>query len=230
MVRSSEGIDVYLETGKKRTFAGAIDWPGWCRSGRNEQEALQALVDYAPRYAHALRLTELRVPVPVQAASLMVCERHGGTASTEFGVPSAAAKKDAAPVEDAELKRFQTLLQACWREFDAAVKAADGNALRKGPRGGGRELNEIVAHVPDAEVAYLGRVGWKLDPQDAKDPQKIRNAILEALMAAVRGELPKRGPRGGKYWGPRYFVRRAAWHILDHAWEIEDRAVVSGKP
>jgi hypothetical protein len=22
---------------------------------------------------------------------------------------------------------------------------------------------------------------------------------------------------------PRYFVRRTAWHALDHAWEIEDR-------
>ena len=25
-------------------------------------------------------------------------------------------------------------------------------------------------------------------------------------------------------WSPRYAVRRAAWHVLDHAWEIEDRA------
>jgi hypothetical protein len=24
-------------------------------------------------------------------------------------------------------------------------------------------------------------------------------------------------------WPPRYVVRRAAWHVLDHAWEIEDR-------
>jgi hypothetical protein len=24
-------------------------------------------------------------------------------------------------------------------------------------------------------------------------------------------------------WSPRYFARRAAWHVLDHAWEIEDR-------
>lgn len=26
--------DVYLEAGKKRVFACAADWPGWCRSGR----------------------------------------------------------------------------------------------------------------------------------------------------------------------------------------------------
>jgi hypothetical protein len=36
--------------------------------------------------------------------------------------------------------------------------------------------------------------------------------------------MPKQGPRGGKLWQPRYFVRRSAWHILDHVWEIEDRS------
>jgi hypothetical protein len=34
---------------------------------------------------------------------------------------------------------------------------------------------------------------------------------------------PERVPRSGKLWTPRYFVRRTAWHALDHAWEIEDR-------
>jgi hypothetical protein len=33
----------------------------------------------------------------------------------------------------------------------------------------------------------------------------------------------KHSPRGGTYRLPRYFVRRVAWHVLDHAWEIEDR-------
>jgi hypothetical protein len=47
--------------------------------------------------------------------------------------------------------------------------------------------------------------------------------ILDALAAAVEGRLPVAGPRGGKLWTPRFFVRRVAWHLLDHAWEIEDR-------
>jgi len=59
MARPLNKIDVYLEIGKKRTFAGAIDWPGWCRSGRDEPSALQALFDYGPRYAHVLRNTRL---------------------------------------------------------------------------------------------------------------------------------------------------------------------------
>jgi len=39
---------VYLESGSRRTFAGAIDWPGWCRSGRDEASALEALLSYGP--------------------------------------------------------------------------------------------------------------------------------------------------------------------------------------
>ncbi len=43
--------EVYLEVGQKKTFAGALDWPGWCRSAGDEGAALAALIAYAPRYA-----------------------------------------------------------------------------------------------------------------------------------------------------------------------------------
>jgi hypothetical protein len=92
MSATSDPTDVYLEIGAKRTFAGALDWPGWCRSGGDEA---------------------------------------------------------------AELRRFQ--------------------------------------------------------------------AILQALSSASSGDTPKQGPRGGVRWTPRRFVKRVAWHVLDHAWEIEDR-------
>ena len=46
-------------------------------------------------------------------------------------------------------------------------------------------------------------------------------AVLDALTRAVIEGLPAAGPRGGVIWTARSFVRRAAWHVLDHAWEIE---------
>jgi hypothetical protein len=52
----------------------------------------------------------------------------------------------------------------------------------------------------------------------------MRQAMLKALESAARGEIPERGPRGGVRWTPRYFVRRSAWHVVDHVWEIEDRS------
>jgi hypothetical protein len=55
--------------------------------------------------------------------------------------------------------------------------------------------------------------------------EQQRQLILGTLGPAARREVPPQGPRGGSRWTPRYFVRRAAWHILDHAWEIEDRVL-----
>jgi hypothetical protein len=52
----------------------------------------------------------------------------------------------------------------------------------------------------------------------------VRRAVLDALAAAPRSGRVPQGPRGGKRWTVRYFIRRSAWHALDHAWEIEDRA------
>ena len=36
-------IPVYIESGDKKVFACAIDFPGWCRSGKDEASALEAL-------------------------------------------------------------------------------------------------------------------------------------------------------------------------------------------
>ena len=44
-------VEAYVEATGKRAFAGAIDWPGWCRAGRDEDAALEALFDYGARYA-----------------------------------------------------------------------------------------------------------------------------------------------------------------------------------
>lgn len=224
---ASNKIDVYLEIGEKRTFAGAVDWPGWCRSGRDEESALQALVDYGARYARVLRAKEFKFRVPANASSFVVMERLKGNTTTDFGAPNLAPEKDAKPVNDAELKRYQSMLKACWRAFDAAVRSAKGKELRKGPRGGGRELDGVVRHVLGADGGYLSRLAWKVSQDDAADLseelKRTRRGILEALTAASHGEVAERGPRGGIRWTPRYFVRRVAWHVLDHAWEIEDR-------
>jgi hypothetical protein len=72
------------------------------------------------------------------------------------------------------------------------------------------------------------QLGWKSVKADGDGPEqelaRTRQAILDALAASARGEMAPRGPRGGLRWTPRYFVRRVAWHVLDHAWEVEDRA------
>jgi hypothetical protein len=229
MAQGANHIEVYLEIGQTRTFAVALDWPGWCRSGRDEAAALQALYEYGPRYARVLQKTRLRFRAPSEASALVVVERLTGNATTNFGAPDLALSRDTKPIGSTELQRWQAVLKACWRSFDAAVRAATGRALSKGPRGGGRELTKIIQHVRDVDASYLTSLGGKPQPSDEDEPSQalaqIRQAILTTLIAAARGEVPARGPRGGVRWTPRYFVRRLAWHELDHAWEIEDRAM-----
>jgi hypothetical protein len=229
---SAGKIDVYLEIGTKRTFAGALDWPGWCRSGRDESAALQALFDYAPRYARVVQPAGLDFVAPEAVSTLTVVERVDGNPTTDFGAPDVPPSIDARPLDEAGLQRFQQLLQACWQAFDAAVHSAAGKELRKGPRGGGREVEKIVGHVREAEQAYLSSLGWRQNQDggpvrapEAAHLDPVRQAVLTALAAAAHGELPVQGPRGRVFWTPRRFTRRAAWHVLDHAWEIEDRII-----
>lgn len=218
---------IYLETGSKRTFASALDWPGWSRGGPDEAAAVQALLEYGKRYQKAISSARLGFEPPRDIGGLKVVERLKGDTTTDFGSPGRIPATDEAPVNETELKRLQAILKASWRTFDKVAAASRGKKLRLGPRGGGRDLQKIVEHVFGGEHAYATALGWKLPFLDAdataEELREFRKGILQGLTASAHGELPLRGPRGGRRWPARYFVRRAAWHVLDHAWEIEDR-------
>lgn len=222
-------LNVYLEKGTKRTFASVADWPGWSRSGGDEASALQALVDYAPRYKAALRHAHLDFDPPESPVDFKIAERLKGGKTTDFGTPGAIPKGDHAPLDKAQLQHLESVLRACWRTFDECTCAATSKSLRTGPRGGGRDLKKMISHVVEAQHAYITMSGWNWKDSQGKntgEPLSIeqqREVALAALAASSRGELPTRGPRGGIRWPARYFVRREAWHVLDHAWEIEDR-------
>ena len=220
-------IDCLIEAGATRTFAAAVAWPGWCRSARDEEAAVKALHDYGPRYAAALRSSRLRFSAPTALSGIHVVARVHGNATTDFGAPDAVFDADAQPVAAREWTRLGAALEACWTAFDRAADAAEGVELRKGPRGGGRALDAIVGHVVGAEASYVRKLTGSGVTVDEDDPWASRDREREAVLAGLRraraGDLPERGPRGGEMWTPRRFVRRAAWHVLDHAWEIEDR-------
>jgi hypothetical protein len=221
MMRETERMparyEVTIERGAKRVFAGANAWPGWCRGARTEDAALEALLTYGPRYAKAIARRRLGFVAP-DIGGLRVAERIPGNATTDFGAPGVAPSSDDRPIDEEEARRFASIMRACWAALDRAAAAADGLVLRTGPRGGGRQLAAIVAHVEDAEIAYLSKLGARPAASDA------RATIVAAFAARARGEPPERTPRSGVLWTPRYFMRRAAWHVLDHAWEIEDRS------
>ena len=225
--RATTTTTVYLEEGAKRTFAVAVEWPGWARAARSADDALEALLAYADRYAAVPRAAHIAFAKPSVLADLKVTERVAGTPTTDFGAPGVPRPSDPGRMSDDELRRSTRLLVASWQTFDAAATAARGKRLRLGPRGGGRSLAKIIDHVREADEGYLGALGARAPKATASDPQgsmdRLRSAFLETLSAVVHGE-PIREPRNTKKpWSPRFAIRRSAWHALDHAWEIEDR-------
>jgi hypothetical protein len=210
---------VYLEVTRKRTFAGAVEWPGWCRSGKTPDDALDALVAYAERYAAVISRSRLGFEPPKGGEDLEVVERLEGNATTEFGAPGVAPEADDRPLDANELKRLTAILEASWRAFDRTAEQARGVTLTKGPRGGGRDVPKMIEHVEGAEESYLVALGSRRPAE----PDARRKTILAALTARSRNEQVADPNKVTKRWSPRFFVRRAAWHSLDHAWEIEDR-------
>ena len=200
-------MKVYVEEGQKRVFACAADWPGWCRSGKTEQAALEALAASAPRYAVIAK--QAGAPFNPEQ-TFEVIERLPGTPTTDFGVPDAITQADRASLTGKDADRTATLLEASWKVFGRVVARAPAS-LRKGPRGGGRDRDKIVEHVMGAEDMYARKIGIKVN-----DPGARRAAIIDAIRKAPP-------PAPDKGWPVRYFVRRTAWHAIDHLWEIEDR-------
>jgi len=218
----TSSISVYLEIGSKLTHATAVDWPGWSRSGRDETAALQALFDFAPRYAAVLESQGMAFALPVRITDLVVLDRLPGSASSDFGIPALVLPGDELPLDAGQLAEGESVLKGCWWALDRAEMMATGKILRKGPRGGGRSLDAVIKHVREVEVAYANAMGVKL-PGDRSDGGALRGELIRGLRAVVSGEVPSVGPRGGRRWSPRYFLRRLAWHELYHAWVTEDR-------
>ena len=221
-------VRTVLEVSAKRSFASALDWPGWSRSGRSPEEARDNLFGYAERYATVARRAGMSLAMPSSVDQLEIVERLAGNKTTEFGAPSAiAAAEEELPDPDA-LASLIALLEAAWATFDAATRSAEGVALATGPRGGGRTLDAMRSHVRDAEAAYLSRLGSRAPSSADEDPDRpmrlLRERFVEVVNAVASGEPLAEPSRTRTHWPVRYAIRRAAWHVLDHAWELQDRA------
>jgi hypothetical protein len=212
-------IQIARETSTKRTFLWAVDWPGWCRAGKTEELALDALAAAAARYAPVARRAGL--DLPTTDLDFEVVESVTGGSGTDFGVPSAITELDRRPVDAGEAARIAALVEAAWATFDAVAAGAPAE-LRKGPRGGGRDRDKMVDHVIGADHGYAREIGVRLPAGSLVDRAAVeaeRAAVLDILGRASDG-----WPIADRRWTVRYAARRIAWHALDHAWEMEDRS------
>ena len=208
--------DIYVELGGKKAIAWSLEWPGWCRIRASEEAALQALIDYEVRY----RLIAQRAGLDFAPGDLVVVERLQGNATTAWGVPSVMVSAESRPIDAATAQRNVALLRASWDILEEVI-ATSPQELRKGPRGGGRDRDEIRGHVIEAERDYARKIGVRHKPFEMDDKNALnamRNEIVDVLSKPSNGV-----PLVDGGWNASYAVRRMTWHVVDHIWEIEDR-------
>ena len=208
--------DIYIELAGKKAIVWSLEWPGWCRIRASEEAAVQALIDTEVRY----QLIARRAGLDFVPGDLAVVERLVGDANTAWGVPSVLASVETRPIDATTAQRNVTLLRASWDMLEEVV-ASSPVELRKGPRGGGRDRDEIRHHVIEAERAYARKIGVRYKPFEMNDKNALK--AMREETAAVLSQPSTGEPLVPGSWNASYAVRRIAWHVVDHIWEIEDR-------
>ena len=214
-------LRVILEIGKKRrVVAGALDWPGLDRWGTSEDDALGKLSTYLPRYAGVAERAGMGNAF-AQQRDLLVVERVPGSSSTDFwGIAHVPSQIETEVLSPADLERRLDVLQTCWTTFDDVAARVTGE-LRPGQRSNGRSRDQIVRHVYGSEPGQFSRKVEVRTPLDVVlTPDGLathRQAYLDAIRAYnAQG-------KAARSWPLQFLVRRTAHHVMDHAWELEDR-------
>ncbi|HEY2915693.1 MAG TPA: hypothetical protein VGI98_00625 [Candidatus Limnocylindrales bacterium] len=222
-------VRTVVERGPKnrKSVAFSLEWAGWERGGKTAEQALETLEAYRGRYRPIAELAGMTTAFDA-AGKLDVVEDRVGTGSVDFwGISFSPSSTEAGPMSEAELDRGITLLRATWTFFDA-VAARVSEEMRKGPRGGGRDRHRIWRHTIRTESEdFAKQVGIRIPEEGALTPEGLerhRHDYVQAMRAYNAGE----GKRM-RSWSLPFLIRHSAFHVLDHAWEMEDKDL-TGEP
>jgi hypothetical protein len=212
---------VILEVGaKRRVVAGATDWPGLDRWGTSEEDALRKLSTYLARYRTVAERAGL-VEAFDEEGRLDVVERVPGSSSTDFwGIAHVPSELERVVLDADDLERRLDLLRACWATFDEVATGSTA-VLLPGPRSAGRALEQIVRHVYRNEPEQFSRKVEVRSDQDAVMTRDGLAAHRRAYQEAIR--TYNLAGRPARTWPIQFLIRRTAHHVMDHAWEVEDR-------
>ncbi len=219
-------LRVTLEIGPKgkKVAAVAPDWPGLERGAKTGEAAIERLQSYLPRYDQVAKLAGMDGGFAAITTVDMV-EQYPGTGSTDFwGISFAFSSIDKQDISSGELERELALMQACWTFFDN-MRLRVSAEMQKGPRGGGRDRDNIVRHTIRVEQEWAEKVGVPT-PQDAMLNDEGLQAHRDAYRNAIRA-FHSEG-KMARTWPLRYLIRHTAYHTLDHAWEMEDKDLTVG--
>ena len=217
-------VRTVIERGPKgrKAVAFAVDWPGWSRGAKTPELALETLESYRVRYRPVAASARMAKELDA-AGAVEVIEDRVGTGSTDFwGISFAASSIEQEPMDKAELDRKLRLLRSCWSYFDR-VAASVSPEMRRGPRGGGRDRDQIIQHTIRVESEDFARkVGLRIPEGGAMGPEE-RLEYREAYVAAMRAYNSGEGKRMRSTWNLPFLIRHTAFHVMDHAWEMVDK-------
>lgn len=220
-------IHVMIERGLKgkKLVACALDWPGWSRGARTEDAALEVLESYRGRYQPVAKLAGLELEFDA-AGDLDVVERIEGSGSTDFwGIYFSSGTTEQESMSEPECERKIALLQASWIFFDEVSHRVSAE-LRKGPRGGGRDRDQIISHTYGTERDFAKKIGVVTPQGVMLTPDDLREH-REAYVHAIREYNAE--SKSARTWTLPFLIRHSAFHVLDHAWEMQDKTLGPGK-
>jgi hypothetical protein len=206
----------------KKSVAFGLDWPGWSRGAKTADLALETLESYRERYRPIAELAGMAREFAA-AGPLEIVEDMVGTGMTDFwGISFSPSATEHDPMSEADLDRGITVLRACWAFFDG-VAARVSPEMRKGPRGGGRDRDQIIGHtIRNESEEFAKQVGLRIPERAAMTPdglRQYRDSYIAAMRACNAGEVERRK----RAWTLAFLIRHSAYHTLDHAWEMEDK-------
>jgi hypothetical protein len=209
----------------KKAVAFALDWPGWSRGAKTPELALATLESYRRRYRPIALAAGMARELDA-VGPLDVIQDRVGTGSTDFwGISFSPSDFERGPIGDAEFDRKIKLLRACWAFFDG-VAGRVSPEMRKGPRGGGRDRDKIIRHTIRVESEeFAKQLGLRIPEEGALTPDGLV-AHRKAYVAAMRGYDSGQGKRM-RSWTVPFLIRHSAFHVMDHAWEMEDKDLSS---
>ena len=195
-----------------------MDWPGLDRWGTSEDDAIEKLLAYAPRYAGVAERAGLAKAFAM-AGDVEVVERVPGSSSTDFwGIAHVPSQIE-----------IDILPRPTWN--GGSISSARAGPLR---RGRGPHLGRLVPDLgaPGGRASRSSATSTSASPSSSRArsspdatgrghdpgrPQDHRPAYLAAIRAYNADGKPART------WPIQFLVRRTAHHVMDHAWELEDR-------
>jgi len=216
-------VRVVIERGPKgkKAVAFALDWPGWSRGAKTPELAVETLESYRERYRQIAEAAGMGTRFKREGRFEIIEDRVGPGSTDFWGISFAPSATEHDPMSAKELDRKVSVLQTCWEYFDKVGKRVSAEML-KGPRGGGRDRDHIIRHTIRVESEeFAKRLGLRIPEEGALTPAGLRSH-RKNYIAAMRAYNAGEGKRM-KSWTLPFLIRHSAFHVMDHAWEMEDK-------